>query len=294
MRYGNLNYQGIQLGSSQNLTSSGMQVLHLDFWNANSTNLGVYLISPGPVETRVSLVPPGATETWVSLNIPLSSFAPVDLANVIQLKFDGNGTIYFDNLFFWNGIVPVELTSFTALVNDNDVNLVWKTSTEKNNSGFQIERKSGSEFQVVGFVSGSGTTTEPQTYSFADVDLNDGVYQYRLKQIDFDGASEYSDVVQIEIVTPDVYSLQQNFPNPFNPNTNITFSLASDANVIVKVFDVVGQEVTTLFNKEFPLGMHTYNFDATGLNSGIYFYTIEVFGKDKSHFVDSKKMILLK
>ena len=100
MKYSNLNYQGIELGSSQNLTAAGMQYLHLDFWNANSTDLGVYLISPGPVETRVSLVPPGTTESWISLDIPLTEFAPVDLTNVFQFKFDGNGTIYLDNIFF--------------------------------------------------------------------------------------------------------------------------------------------------------------------------------------------------
>ncbi len=108
MKYGNLNYQGIELGSNQNLTAAGMQYLHLDFWNANSTNLGVFLISPGPVETRVSLVPPGATETWVSVDIPLSSFAPVDLTNVFQFKFDGNGTIYLDNIFFSTTISDVK------------------------------------------------------------------------------------------------------------------------------------------------------------------------------------------
>ena len=71
MRYVNLNYQGIELGSSQNLTSAGMQYLHLDFWNVSSTDLGVYLISPGPVEARVALVPPGTTGNWVSVDIPL-------------------------------------------------------------------------------------------------------------------------------------------------------------------------------------------------------------------------------
>jgi hypothetical protein len=100
MKYSGLNYQGIELGSSQNLTAAGMQYLHLDFWNESSTDLGVYLISPGPVEARVSLVPPGTTETWVSVDIPLTDFAPVDMTNVFQFKFDGNGTIYLDNIFF--------------------------------------------------------------------------------------------------------------------------------------------------------------------------------------------------
>jgi hypothetical protein len=98
--YENLNYQGIELGSSQNLSGAGMVYLHVDFWTANSTDLSVYLISPGPVETEVLLIPPGATGTWVSVDIPLTSFAPVDLTDVFQFKFEGNGTIYLDNLLF--------------------------------------------------------------------------------------------------------------------------------------------------------------------------------------------------
>jgi len=100
MKYGNLNYQGIELGSSQNLTAAGMQYLHLDFWTPNSTDFGVFLISPGPVEARVSLVPPGGLETWVSRDIPLTDFTGVDLSDVFQMKFDGNGTIYVDNIYF--------------------------------------------------------------------------------------------------------------------------------------------------------------------------------------------------
>ncbi|MBS4035150.1 MAG: T9SS type A sorting domain-containing protein [Ignavibacterium sp.] len=107
MKYTNLNYQGIELGSSQNLTAAGMQYLHIDFWNSSSTDLGIFLISPGPVEARVSLVPPGASETWVSVDIPLTDFAPVNLADVFQFKFDGNGTIYFDNIYFSTTISDV-------------------------------------------------------------------------------------------------------------------------------------------------------------------------------------------
>ncbi len=96
LRYAGLNYQGIQLGSNQNV--SGMDFLHLDFWTKNSTSLNVYLISPGPAETAQALTVP--TTGWASVDIPLSAFAGVNLADVIQLKFDGNGTIYLDNIFF--------------------------------------------------------------------------------------------------------------------------------------------------------------------------------------------------
>ncbi|MBD3581884.1 Ig-like domain-containing protein [Flavobacterium selenitireducens] len=99
LRYGNLNYQGLQLAGS--LDVSGKNFLHLDFYSANSNALNVYLISTGPVEKLIPLTVP-TTAGWNSIDIPLSSFAPVNLADVIQLKFDGNGDIYFDNILFRN------------------------------------------------------------------------------------------------------------------------------------------------------------------------------------------------
>ena len=295
MKYSNLNYQGTELNQNLNLVNAGMQYIHVDFWNANSTELNFFLISPGPNQQSVGLVPPGSTEQWISVNIPLSQFQPtVNLTEVFQMMFTGNGTIYLDNIYFWNGIVPVELTSFTATVNGNDVQLIWRTATEKNNSGFHVERKSLSEFEAVGFVAGAGTTTEPMSYSYSDINLNPGTYYYRLKQIDFDGTFEYSEAVEVDVIAPDVYSLNQNYPNPFNPSTKITFSLAADALVSLKVFDILGQEIVTLINQNLIAGAHTHNFDAAGLNSGIYFYKLEVISTTGSNFSDIKKMTLLK
>jgi hypothetical protein len=295
MKYSTLNFQGTELNQNLNLVSAGMQYIHIDFWNANSTALEFFLISPGPNQQSVALVPPGTTEQWISVNIPLSDFEPtVNLTEVFQLMFTGNGTIYLDNIYFWNGIVPVELTSFTASVNDNDILLAWQTATENNNSGFQVERKSTGDFESIGFVPGSGTTTEPMSYSFSDINLNHGTYYYRLKQIDHDGTFEYSNTVEIDLTAPGIYSLNQNYPNPFNPSTMITFSLAKDAVVSLKIFDGLGQEVLTLIDQDLTAGVHTYNLDATGLNSGVYFYKIEAGGIDGSNFIDVKKMIVLK
>ncbi len=97
LKFAGLNFQGIQLAASQNVTA--MQYMHLDFWTANSTSLKVFLISPGPVEKPYTLTVP--TTGWTSIDIPLSSFSPVDLANVFQLKFEGNGDIYLDNIYFY-------------------------------------------------------------------------------------------------------------------------------------------------------------------------------------------------
>ncbi|HRF26399.1 MAG TPA: Ig-like domain-containing protein [Ferruginibacter sp.] len=99
LQYANFNYQGVQLGSSQNV--SGYNYLHLDYYTTNASTLRVFLISPGPVETPFTLTVP--TSGWNSVDIPLSAFAPVDLSNVIQFKFDGGGNsdIYLDNIYFW-------------------------------------------------------------------------------------------------------------------------------------------------------------------------------------------------
>lgn len=96
LKYTGLDYQGIQLGGSQNITA--MNYLHLDFWTATSTSLSVYLISSGPVETPKVLNVP--TSGWTSVDIPLSEFSPVDLSDIIQFKFVGNGDIYIDNILF--------------------------------------------------------------------------------------------------------------------------------------------------------------------------------------------------
>ncbi|MCU0415200.1 MAG: hypothetical protein MUE91_12505 [Ignavibacteriaceae bacterium] len=101
MVYGNLNYQGTELNQNLNLVSAGMQYIHIDFWNANSTELNFFLISPGPNQQSVALVPPGTTEEWISVDIPLSQFQPtVNLTEVFQMMFTGNGTIYLDNIYF--------------------------------------------------------------------------------------------------------------------------------------------------------------------------------------------------
>lgn len=96
LKLAGLNYQGIQLNGNQNV--SAMTYLHLDFWSVSSTLLNIYLISPGPVEKPYQLTVP--TSGWSSVDIPLSSFSPVDLKNVIQFKFEGTGNIFIDNLLF--------------------------------------------------------------------------------------------------------------------------------------------------------------------------------------------------
>src|SRR5690606_21501524 len=131
----------------------------------------------------------------------------------------------------------------------------------------------GQEFAKVGFVAGYGTTTETKNYSFVDNSVSAGNFTYRLRQVDFDGTFEYSSEVEVDL-SLSTYSLSQNYPNPFNPATTISFSLASESKVTLKIFDVLGQEVTTLVNGNLNAGIHNLNFNASSINSGVYFYTI--------------------
>lgn len=204
---------------------------------------------------------------------------------LIQYAVNNGGT--------FPGFIPVELTSFAASVLGTDVRLSWMTATELNNQGFEIERSTdNNRWEKIGFVEGNGTTTEMKYYSFTDNKLKAGTYYYRLKQIDFDGTYEYSSVVEAEIVIPLEFSLQQNYPNPFNPSTKIKFSLAADSKVLLKIYDILGQEVTTLFNGDLSAGEHEIDFNASRLNSGVYLYRLDAQGINGKSFSSVKKMIL--
>jgi len=191
--------------------------------------------------------------------------------------------------------VPVELASFNASVTVNDVTLNWATASETNNKGFEIERSfNGNAYTVIGYKEGKGTTTHSQLYTFTDKGLSAGKYSYRLRQVDFDGTFEYSKAVEVLVTTPLTYSMNQNFPNPFNPTTNISFNLAVDSKVSLKVFNILGQEVVTLVNAALVAGSHSVEFSGKGLQSGVYFAKIEANGIDGKSFSSVKKMILNK
>jgi hypothetical protein len=186
-------------------------------------------------------------------------------------------------------IVPVELASFSATTDKNDVILTWYTATETNNSGFEVQRKTTGEYESVAFVDGKGTTTETQNYLFRDKNLLSGTYTYRLKQMDFDGSFAYSDEVEIDIEQPDVFYLGQNYPNPFNPSTIIKYSVPADGLVTLKVYDLLGKEVSTLVNDYKQAGTFDVNFDGSNLSSGVYYYQLT-----SGELTATKKLMLTK
>ncbi len=172
--------------------------------------------------------------------------------------------------------LPVELTSFTAQAIGNNITLNWQTATEVNNYGFEVERMAVNSWVKIGFVKGSGTSNAPKAYSFIDSKLSSGSYVYRLKQIDNDGAYKYSANVELEVKSaPAALGLVQNFPNPFNPSTKISFSLSKTEQAKLVVYNLLGQQVKTLFDGVAEAQKnYEMNFDASGCASGIYFYKL--------------------
>jgi hypothetical protein len=186
--------------------------------------------------------------------------------------------------------LPVELVAFTARNTAEGVQLTWRTASEQNNAGFEVQRRSekASEWQVLGFVRGAGTTAEAQSYTFLDKSAS-GKVQYRLKQIDFDGQFEYSNIIEVDAGLPKVFALEQNYPNPFNPSTVMSYQLPVASNVSLKVYDVLGREVATLVNGRQEAGRYSVSFNAASFASGVYFYRLQA-----GNFVQTKKMMLVK
>ena len=203
--------------------------------------------------------------------------------------FNNEQDVYYSRIL--TGIVPVELVSFSASVSANVVTLSWSTATELNNRGFEIERSSDKiDWRTNGFKEGNGTTSEPQNYSFNDdlSDITSDRLYYRLKQLDFNGSFEYSNTIEV-VVPPSEFLLSQNYPNPFNPSTTISYQLPVNSFVSLKVYNVLGNEVASLVNEQKQAGEHEIEFNASGLGSGVYFYTLKA-----GNFIQSKKMLLLK
>ena len=198
------------------------------------------------------------------------------------------------------GPLPVELTSFSASVNGDAstssatiVLLNWTTATEVNNYGFEVQRTSfplsPHVWETLGFLNGHGNSNSPKDYSFVDANPLSGTACYRLKQIDNNGRFKYSDIVVLKSNLGKKYVLAQNYQNPFNPTTVISYSIPNASHVSIKVFDVLGNTIATLIDKNQEIGSYKVSFDATKLSNGVYFYKINA-----GQFTSTKKMLLLK
>ncbi len=157
-----------------------------------------------------------------------------DAFRILNLEFDKKGNLWIATsdsgiaVYKAGGLItPVELESFSGESAGNTIHLNWSTSTETNNKCFEIQRSEDrdqkSDWKSIGYVDGNGTTTLKHSYSFTEINVNPGVYKYRLKQIDFDGSYKYSNEIEVNVNSISEFTLEQNYPNPFNPITTIEY-----------------------------------------------------------------------
>ncbi|NUN08878.1 MAG: endonuclease [Ignavibacteriaceae bacterium] len=219
----------------------------------------------------------------------------------------------FDDIYIsdpgW--MLPVELVSFVAENIDGNVKLRWVTATEVNNRGFEIIKlkvisekliqsggENSGEGKIIGFVSGAGSSGNISSYSFTDENVAPGEYRYRLKQVDNDGSFSFSNEVSVTVSSPGNFMLEQNYPNPFGGGNSVTsfrFYLPVSGNVKFAVYDVLGREIANLLSGKTDAGVHTVNYNAAKIHSGVYFYKITVTGDaGQVLFSSTRKMIVIK
>ena len=268
-----------------------------------------------------------------SVNIGVSEDGTTPIDSSLQLL--GSGIQYSD--FIWAGPVhitaglpnsdgmggdqslPVELTSFTARAGNGQVTLNWKTASETNNLGYAVLRsmdKNGVYNEIDSYVSdysleGAGNSSISKSYSYIDnTVINDITYWYKLVDVDFNGirtehgpvhVTPRSDAAEVNPVNdniPAVFDLAQNFPNPFNPSTRISFDipeLKQDLmDVKVTVYDMLGKKVKTLLKSAVEAGHFELEWNGTNeynipVPSGIYVYQFQ-----SDLFNASKKMVLMR
>lgn len=279
-------------------------------YSKDSTYLMIlkYSINAGSANDSVSLFVYNSSQN-VPSSEPLPSIGPkggsgADLTDAGRFALrqgtsSSSPRVTVDGIFVttsWdNTALPVELSSFNYETLKGNVTLHWTTSSEINNAGFDVERSDvngqiSNVWSKAGFISGNGTSSGSINYSFTDNNLSSGKYNYRLKQIDYNGNYEYfslnSDVI---IATPKNFFLGQNYPNPFNPSTVINYNIPQDSYVKIKLYDNTGREVRTLLSEFISAGYYTINFNVSDLASGIYFYNINA-----GEYTATKKMMLVR
>jgi hypothetical protein len=295
---GNINYKGGFIGNNVSGTFNS------NFWRQD---IGIFNDGLSDIKTAGNVANITATTT-AAMKIN-STYLNADW-NTTYWNIDAGFNDGYPHLDWQNpsGVpLPVEFISFTASYNDDKVVLNWQTATEVNNYGFNIElRVENGEWRTIGFVSGHGNSNSPKSYSFVDNlastlalahNLNLDRLQYRLKQIDFDGKYEYSDVVEVRVEIPTQFKLEQNYPNPFNPSTVIKYSIPrsirrgehSVSQTTLKVYDILGKEIATLVDENQKTGNYEVTFDASNLSTGVYFYRLT-----SGSFTKSMKMLLIK
>ncbi len=189
-------------------------------------------------------------------------------------------------------VLPVELVSFDATLDGNNVLLDWQTASETNNAGFEIQHRSDhhTHWLVLGFVEGHGTSLIARRYRYRSADLEPGSHRFRLKQIDYDGSFTFSPEVEVFVELAEVFLVEPAYPNPFNAQTWLRFAVRRSQKVQVALYDVLGRRVRVLYAGKPLEGVYReVLIDGGDLGSGLY--VVSVRGEA---FVQTQKVILLK
>ena len=230
-----------------------------------------------------------------------SNYLPLEYLTTYYWMVINYGTPCYPTVAEWSFITepdptPVEFISFRSEVLNGRVILSWSTASETNNKGFEVGREvcskqnaESSLWERIGFVGGNGTTSRQKDYSFIDKNVSAGTYSYRLKQVDFNGGFKFSDEIRVAVNTVYDFILSRNYPNPFNPVTNIRYEIPYSGMVTVKIYDVLGKEIATLVSEEKQAGSYSLRFDGSSLSGGVYFYQLK-----SGSLIKNRKMILLK
>lgn len=238
--------------------------------------------------------------TWESKTFPSAAYHSwhmdmvISSGNANAVTSSNTGIISKIN----ESAMPVKLESFTSNVTGRDVKLNWITSYEENNYGFDVERinseQNDGKWTKIGFIKGNGNTSTKSNYSYSDGKLNAGKYQYRIRQIDYNGNYEYFSLKSVmEVGLPGKINLSQNYPNPFNPVTKIDYDIPQNSFVSLKLYDMSGKEVKSLLNTNQSAGFYTVQLNAGDLSSGIYFYRL-IANSNGNNIILTKKLSVLK
>jgi hypothetical protein len=245
-----------------------------------------FFVNPTPFPVPSSNPPPPAAAGKTMANSP-----NIDTTTVIPVFIVASGV---QNKFLRPDevlILPVELISFTAIVDGSDIILEWRTASEKDNAGFQIEKSiSGGTWTDGAWLPGQGNSNYLSIYESRVRNVEAGSHRFRLKQVDFDGAFEYSPIIEVSTEIPGTHLLSGAYPNPFNPTTNFSLSVGVDQEVKIALYDVTGRLVQTIFDGSMK-GNETrlFSLDANTLPSGTYTYVVT-----GANFRDSRNVVLLR
>jgi hypothetical protein len=236
------------------------------------------------------------TDEWALVDVNNTSTNPFD-GTLVTTSPQSFSTTLFTVGEQNSGALPVELIELLATEQQGDILVSWKTATETENYGFYVQRSEPLDAEVVDttwtdltFISGAGTVTQQQEYRFIDTEVEmAGDYAYRLLQEDYDGQIHILGPVMVQKTAPISSKLLPNYPNPFNPTTNIPYTLSSISKVNITVYNILGQRIKTLVNTQQQPGTYQVKFNADNLSSGIYFIRMIAEGR-----VMTRKMLLIK